>query len=92
MRRILYNAKVYVEKGVFRQAVLIEDDMIKAVGTDEEIKAMATDDTEMMDCGGKTLLSSSPENFLGKIPISVYGFCLFCQKKTQMVCQNKQRL
>lgn len=56
MRRILYNAKVYVEKGVFRQAVLIEDDMIKAVGTDEEIKAMATDDTEMMDCGGKTLI------------------------------------
>lgn len=56
MRRILYNAKVYVEKGIFRQAVLIEDDMIKAVGTDEEIKAMATDDTEMMDCGGKTLI------------------------------------
>ena len=75
MRRILYNAKVYVEKGVFRQAVLIEDDMIKAVGTDEEIKAMATDDTEMMDCGGKTLIPG--------LMIRICTLCCWAKRETR---------
>lgn len=55
-RKILYNGKVYVERGVFRQAVLIEGDRIGAVGSDSEIKAMANDDTQMIDCDGKTLI------------------------------------
>ena len=98
MRRILYNAKVYVEKGVFRQAVLIEDDMIKAVGTDEEIKAMATDDTEMMDCGGKTLipgLNDSHMHFMllgetrNQAPIAGVSF-MFYISPLNMRCINQK--
>ena len=42
MRKILFNAKVYVEKGSFAEAVLIEDEKIIAVGSNEEIKAEAS--------------------------------------------------
>lgn len=41
MKTVFYNAKVYVEKGVYAQAVLIEDGIIRAVGTDEEVMAAA---------------------------------------------------
>ena len=37
MRKILLNAKVYVERGNFAEAVLIENDKIVAVGSNEEI-------------------------------------------------------
>ena len=39
MKKVFFNAKVYVEKGVYAQAVLAEDGIIRAVGTDEEVLA-----------------------------------------------------
>ncbi len=62
MKKVFYNAKVYVEKGVYARAVLVEDGIIKAVGTDEEILAMAGEadgaaaTCEKQDCGGKTII------------------------------------
>ncbi len=55
MKKILHHAKVYVEKGVFAEAVLVEDGLIGAVGANSEILEMADDETELTDCGGKTL-------------------------------------
>ena len=49
MRKILFNAKVYVERGNFAEAVLIENDKIVAVGSNEEIKAEASKSEET--CG-----------------------------------------
>ena len=66
MKKALFNAKIYVEKGTFAQAVLIEDGMISAVGTDEEIKMLAgcgadggaagESDCEFVDCQGRTII------------------------------------
>lgn len=64
MRKVLYNAKVYVEKGCYAQAVLVEDGLIAKVGTDEEILACAQDAAEKIDCGGKTLIPGLNDSHL----------------------------
>ncbi|MBR0209803.1 MAG: amidohydrolase family protein, partial [Firmicutes bacterium] len=51
-----FNAKVYVEKGVYAEALLQEDGWIKMVGTTGEILSMAGYDAEKIDCGGKTIV------------------------------------
>ena len=51
-----FNAKVYIEKGVYAEAVLQEDGWIKMVGTTGEILSMAGYDAEKIDCGGKTII------------------------------------
>ena len=59
MKKVFFNAKVYVEKGVYAQAVLAEDGIIRAVGTDAEVLAAADADGlpyEKVDCGGRTML------------------------------------
>ena len=43
----LINGKVYVERGDFRQAVYAEDGVIKAVGTNDEILALAGSDAKL---------------------------------------------
>ena len=60
-----FNAKVYIEKGVYAEAVLQEDGWIKMVGTTGEILSMAGYDAEKIDCGGKTIIpgfNDSDEN------------------------------
>lgn len=64
MKTVLSNAKVYVEKGRYAQAVLIEDGMILKVGTDEEILSAAGGDAEIIDCGGKTLVPGFNDSHL----------------------------
>ena len=55
MKTVLFNGKIYVEKGNFQQALLQEDGVIQAVGSNEEILAIAGD-AEKYDCQGKTVL------------------------------------
>jgi predicted amidohydrolase YtcJ len=54
--KIIRNAKVYLERGIFAQAVLIEGDRISAAGTDAEIREAAPAGTEEIDAGGGLLL------------------------------------
>ena len=54
MKTILCHAKVYVEKGCYAQAVLVEDGLIAKVGTDEEIMSCKEDGMQVIDCGGRT--------------------------------------
>ena len=66
MKTVLYNGKIYVEKGQYVRAVLIEDGMIQMVGTDEEVLAAAEartggeadseDFAEKIDCEGRTVI------------------------------------
>ena len=51
MKTVLYNAKVYVERDVFAEAVLQEDGVIQLVGSNEEDLA-APGDAERIDCQG----------------------------------------
>ncbi|MCQ2546455.1 MAG: amidohydrolase [Clostridia bacterium] len=57
---ILVNGKVYSvladNSEVHGTAVAIADGKILKVGTDEEIKALADDNTEIIDCKGNTIL------------------------------------
>ena len=55
-KTVLYNAKVYVEKGVYAGALYQEDGWIKAVGSTEEILELAADDAEKIDCGGRVVI------------------------------------
>lgn len=58
MQKILYNAKVYVEKGNYQEAVLIEDGTIKAVGSNGDIYHAADSSrlVKSIDCEGRTLV------------------------------------
>ena len=55
-KTLLYNAKVYVERGHFEEAVLVEDGIIRAVGGNKELLAAADAETEKRDCEGRTLI------------------------------------
>ena len=56
MSMILYNGKIYLERDRFAEAVYIDGNIIKAVGTSDEMLAHKTADTELCDLGGKTVI------------------------------------
>ena len=55
-RTLLYNGKIYVARGDFRQAVMIEDGVITAVGGNEELRSMADSATQCRDLEGRTVI------------------------------------
>ena len=52
----IVNAKVYVEREKFAEAVYCEDGFIKLVGSNDEVKAAAGEDCKVIDLGGKVLI------------------------------------
>ena len=60
---VIHNAKVYLERGSFTQAVLVHDDRIAAVGTNEEIISKAPN-AEKIDAGGGLLLPGFNDSHL----------------------------
>ena len=52
MKQIYYHAKVYTGEETLAQAFLVEDGLFQAVGTDEEILALADAGTELHDMEG----------------------------------------
>ena len=44
MKTIIYNAKTYIERETFAEAVLIEDGFISTVGSNEKILSYASSD------------------------------------------------
>lgn len=56
MEKIIFNGKIYIEKGVFVQALHIKDGFIKAAGTDEEIRAQAGPEAVFIDAEARTIL------------------------------------
>lgn len=54
MRVVLHNAKIYLEEGVFQEAILIEDNRILEVGTSQELLLRAHD--RAWDLEGKTVI------------------------------------
>ncbi|MEA5040551.1 MAG: amidohydrolase [Clostridiaceae bacterium] len=53
---ILFNGKIYQEREKFAQAVLIEDGVIRMVGNNDEVLALAAPDCDRIDCEGKTVI------------------------------------
>ena len=64
MKTLLYNAKVYVERDHFEEAVLIEDGIIKKVGSDCKLLPLADATTQKIDCEKKTLLPGMNDSHL----------------------------
>lgn len=56
MKTALVNGKIYVERGVFQSAAAMENGIITAVGTDEEILTRAGKDARIIDCEGRTVI------------------------------------
>ena len=57
-RKIYFNGNIITvdKKESIAQAILVEDNLIKAVGTNEEILNLADNSTEKIDLEGKTML------------------------------------
>lgn len=56
MYTLIYNAKAYLRRDKFAQAVLVKDDRISAVGSNDDIKELAPQGTRRVDAGGGLLL------------------------------------
>lgn len=56
MKTILYNGKMYIEREKFEEAILIENGIIRKVGTNEEILKFKDEQCKVIDCEGKTVL------------------------------------
>ena len=56
MTTAIYNAKVYVARDRFEQAVLVEDGIIAKVGSTEDVLADLPASCEKIDAGGRTVL------------------------------------
>lgn len=53
---IIVNGRIYVERGRFEEALLIEDGFIRAVGTNEAVRAQAPADAAVYDARGRTIV------------------------------------
>lgn len=62
LRTILKNGKIFIEKGMFQEAILIENNFIKKIGTNREILRQAAD--RIVDLEGKTVLPGINDSHL----------------------------
>lgn len=64
MSTILYNGHIYQNRGVFTQALLIQDGLIQACGSNEQILVHRLEDTQVIDLGGRTVLPGFNDSHL----------------------------
>lgn len=64
MKTVLYNGKVYVKREQFAEAILIEDGIIKMVGSNEKIFNSSLGKCEQIDCKGKTIIPGLNDSHL----------------------------
>lgn len=62
MKKILINGKIYIEKNYFAESLLIEDGIIRQVGSNEEISIFDAD--EIINLAGKTVLPGINDSHL----------------------------
>ncbi|MBQ1827299.1 MAG: amidohydrolase [Erysipelotrichaceae bacterium] len=71
MKTLIYNGKVYLSEGSFAQAILIEDNIIREVGTDEQFRDCEPD--RRIDAGGRLVLPGFNDCHMHLLN---YGKCL----------------
>ena len=64
----LFNGKIYVEKGVYAQALWAEDGVIVGVGKNEDVPA-EYHAYQVIDCGGKTVIPGLNDSHMHLIKI-----------------------
>ena len=55
MQKVIYNGKIYIENDHFEEAILIDDNMITMIGSNEEV-LMSAENAILIDCEGKTVI------------------------------------
>ena len=66
----LKNAKIYVEKGVFAQALYAEDGIIRAVGKNEDVLPLCGD-AQVIDCGGRTVVPGFNDSHMHLLMVGI---------------------
>lgn len=56
MKTIIYNGKIFLEKGNFSSAICIEDNLVLKTGNDDEILALYDENTTKIDAKGSAVL------------------------------------
>ena len=92
MKILLTNGKVYVEKGVYAQAVLVEDGIIRYVGDNDTAKQMAGQADKQIDLGGKTVIPGLNDNHDHPMTAADYNRMLDlsgCKSLAELVARGK---
>ena len=71
MKQALINGKIYIEKGTFEEAVLIDEDKILKTGSNGEILASAGADCKVYYCSGKTVLPGLNDSHLHLLQVGM---------------------
>lgn len=56
MKTLFYNAKIYIEKGHFEEAVLVNRDKIESIGSSKDLMNIVDDTCTLYDCKGLTMI------------------------------------
>lgn len=63
MQQVVYNGKIYVDKNRFVEAIMIEDNRITMIGTDEEV-LLEAHNAKLIDCQGNTVIPGLNDSHL----------------------------
>ncbi len=88
---ILYNANIYTPgiKENQAKALVIEDDQITAIGTDDEILALSRPGTSMVDMHGKTILPGLTDSHLHLKMFGEFLTQVDCETTTRQECLDR---
>lgn len=81
MKTIIKNGKIYIEKNNFAEALLIEDGLIKEIGSNEKISLL--DGDNIIDLEGKTVLPGLNDSHLHLAGVgSFMNICVLTSAKS----------
>lgn len=69
----LINGKIYVDKGIFAEALYVEDGIIKTVGSNSDVIPQTDANTKIIDLEGKTVIPGINDSHLHFL---MYGYGL----------------
>ncbi|MDD6880456.1 MAG: amidohydrolase [Firmicutes bacterium] len=72
MKKIYYNAKVYLEREKFAEGFVVEADRFVKVGSNEEVLSLAAEGDEKIDCKGKTIIPGFNDSHLHLLGMGEY--------------------
>jgi predicted amidohydrolase YtcJ len=78
VKKIIHNAKVYLDRGSFAEAVLIDGDTIAAAGSNGDILDAAPAGAERIDARGKLLLPGFQDSHIHFYHTGLKDRCLDC--------------
>lgn len=72
MKKIYYNAKVYLEREKFAEGFAVENGRFIKVGANEEVLIMEEEGDETVDCAGKTIIPGFNDSHMHLLGMGEY--------------------